>query len=368
MHKEFDMPEVEDILLDAFDALGYEENTNYVDVGKYYACHNPMSGDSGSKSAMVYKDEGNFKCFDVAIKLIRGGEEVEDTSLSLTEWLRASGVFGVYIKRICKYNFVKDWDVELYKEWLYEKLFGCASDQFSSFQKRRFEIMRKKFFKLYITDTDFFNSNTSIVLKEHTHKKEAKKKAELTMTETMSSRIAVKRYLNKRGLDFYDFMDPRTITFESGMQTIGIVMNYPNGFRKIRFISDMSGLRYMANTDNGKYEEFLPIVTDGKDKLILCEGELDGMSLALHKDKSFDIFAMHNCNSIPTNTTVKKSLSGYKEIVIKIDRKDFEKTKAFVVGKVKEMTNAKVICEPKTPTDDDYNDYLVRGELDTLKI
>jgi hypothetical protein len=322
---------------------------------------------------MIYKDDGNYKCFDTPVEVIRGGVQTTDTSLSLTEWIRKAGVFDVYIARICKYNFIKEWELVLYKEWLYNKTLDCDTSEFAPFQKRKFERLRKEFFKLYITDYDFFDSSREtskpIKLREHIKKKTATKtKSGLKILSNLSATIRAKKYLEQRGLPMVDFIEGGFIEFDSGYQTYGLIIKYQNGFRKIRFINDNASLRYMANNDNGTYDEFLKVQNVGSRKLILCEGELDALSLTFHKDaKDYDIYAMHNVISLPA-TDISGFLNRYDEVFIRIDRKDFDRNSQFLFGKIKDVFKGKVYCDPKTPTNDDYNDYLVRGELDNIEI
>ena len=133
-----EMPPIEDIILTAFDQLGYVENENFVDGGRYYTCHSPITEDHGSMSAMVYKDEGNIKIFNASVTVIRDGVEVDDSSLSLTEWLRYANLFYVYMQTILKYNFIKKSEINEYRLWLYDIILGIHHP-ISFKKKKRFE-------------------------------------------------------------------------------------------------------------------------------------------------------------------------------------------------------------------------------------
>jgi len=355
-----EMPPIEDIILTAFDQLGYVENENFIDSGRYYTCHSPITEDHGSMSAMVYKDEGNIKIFNASVTVVRDGVEVDDSSLSLTEWLRYANLFYVYMQTIFEYNFIKKTEINEYKEWLYDIILDMHHP-LPYKKKKRFEELRKSFFKMYIVDSDFFKEESKEITYKKVEKKEKKEDKKININYDLLAQIRANKYLKARGLEPRDDLKGVTVEFASGQKASGLSIEYKNGFRKIRMLNN-GIMRYLANKENGKYEILFEAKISNNDIAILCEGELDAISLSTVVD-DYDIFGLHNVNSIPNSNKIKEQLQKYNKIIIVLDRKDCDKNKKGLMDKLTKLFFGKIEILPKTPTEDDFNDYLIRGEL-----
>lgn len=341
-----------------------ELGVKYENRGKYYLLQNPLTDQDNKMSAQWWIDEGNFKSYNCAVEVVRGDKKVTDTSLSLTEFIRLSGQYDLYIDFILSSNYIKKSDLFLYKEALIE---------YSFFKKwsRTIDNFRKTFFSVYITDKDVLSYQTDREVrkftkfyKEKTEEDEEKKRAIELYPVNEFFNIKCSNYLKKRKLAHTDTIYPimvKTKSSEHGMPAICI--EYPNKFKKIRLLE--GNLRYMVDAYDGKYSMLYPARHIGSDKCYIIEGEFESQVFANYVKE--DVFALHNTSSVPKC----KQIESYHEVIIKLDYDRFEENSAHVMEKIKEIAPlAKVTIEPKVKllTENgkkmyDYNDLHIIGKL-----
>ncbi|MGL5690208.1 MAG: hypothetical protein ACRDD8_05235 [Bacteroidales bacterium] len=335
----------------------------YENRGKYYLLQNPLVDEDNKMSAQWWIDDGNFKSYNCAIEVTRAGKATTDTSLSLTEFVRASGRFDLYVDFILSSNYIKRSDLFAYKD---------AIIDYTLFKKwsRVVDKYRKIFFSVYITDKDVLSYQSDREIKTFTrfYKKDAveeqKKKAIELFEPAEFYKIKCRNYLSKRKIMITDSIYPimvKTQNNQHGMPAICI--SYPNGFKKLRLLE--GSLRYITDVSEAKYSMLYPARHKGTERCYVIEGEFESQVYTHYT--SDDVFALHNTSSVPKSM----QLENYKEIIIRIDFDRFEENYAHVLEKIKEISPfANVIIEPKIQllTDEgkkmyDYNDLHVMGEL-----
>lgn len=341
-----------------------ELGVKYENRGKYYLLQNPLTDQDEKMSAQWWIDDGNFKSYNCAVEVVRGDKKVTDTSLSLTEFIRLSGQFDLYLDFILSSNYIKKSDLFTYKDALVE---------FAFFKKnsRTINTFRKLFFSVYITDKDVLSYQTdrearkfTKFYKEKSEEPEERKRAIELYEPNEFFKIKCRNYMAKRKLDSTSTIYPTMVKTKSSTYGIpAICIEYPNQFKKIRLLE--GNLRYITDTYDGKYSMLYPARHLGADKCYIIEGEFE--SQVFSKYVSDDVFALHNTSSVPKTTQIEN----YKEIVIKLDFDRFEENAKHVLEKIKEIAPlARVIVEPKISllTNEgkkmyDYNDLHIINEL-----
>lgn len=358
--EEFDRPDNYEFFLEE---LFLSCDIEYKTSDKFFLIRNPFSSDGSSYSAQVWKDDGNFKTYDVTLKVTRRGKEVLDSSFSLTEFVRMLGMMNLYIDYIMQFHNISKSDFIEYKELLINFTF------FNKYSKK-LEIYRRKFFDFYITDSDIMRYDSDKPTKtfdypDYVKNKKEVEKAPILYTEPNDFyKMKCKAFMSKRKIPLSETVYPIMIKFpKSENQAPAIAIEYPNGFRKIRLID--GNLRYIADTSIEKYSVLYPSRNIGTETAYVVEGEFEGMVLSEYiKD---DVFSLHNTLSVP-NT---KQLINYKNIIIKLDFDKFAETSKNVIHRIKAIapySNVSISPKVELLKDDgkklyDYNDLHILGKL-----
>ncbi len=335
----------------------------YKKSDKYFLIRNPFSDDGNSYSAQIWKDDGNFKTYDVSLEVVRGGEKVLDTSFSLTEFVRMLGKMDLYIDYMLQFKEIKRSEFEQYRELLLD---------FVLFKKNN-PLLKKhriKFFNFYITDSDVLNYSSNRVVKKFNYNEYKKK--EKTIKKTMDIiepndffKIRCNNYISRRKLSFTETIKPVVMKFHSSNNTTpGICIYYPNGFKKIRLLD--GNVRYLTDTSDGKYECLYPANIVGSETAYVVEGEFE--SVVLSKYVNDDVYALHNTSSVPKTN----QLTNYKNIIVKLDFDKFNENKEFILEKIKAIAPYSIVTiSPKVEalTADgkkmfDYNDLHIAGKME----
>jgi len=244
-----------------------KENIDYESRSKYFYIQNPISLKNGNsdnnKSAAWYKKSGNLKVFNA------------DT---------INGKDFISIQELVSYM---GWNLD------YEKIMKLSIEELKSFYTKN-NIKKKK-------------------------EKPINPPIEVEISESDKKKCL--KYMEDRGiLGFDDICYPTStkIFTKNGSHFIksGICFKYPNGFKKIRYLTNDKKYRFIS-FGGGGYREFYTIRKDGNKKLILVEGESCGISVAKHV--KVDVKCMMNLKNIPDTN----SLEDYEEILVLIDHDKF---------------------------------------------
>ena len=345
--------EMEDVIIRALLDHGYTtDDILLYDNTEYISTFNPLTDDKNSKSCIIFKDSGILKMLNGTFE--RNGKIF--TTMTPTEWLRSIQKMKYYIAYICYKNQFSKKDLTEYTEYLEDYMLSLAK------KNKRFEEMRKIFYKNYILDKDIFGNEDSIftIIKEKTPIIEKKQLETVIRNElTPFEKNAIMKYCFTRKVEkLYDSENFYGVVLEYGnYKKPAIAFDYKNGFIKYRLIFEVDKkYRFRAY---GKYKDFYKVRQNFSDTCILVEGELEGLTISKYID--CDILCMHNTNTLPSEDSIN-NLSKYKNIIVKIDKDYYDQNKK-VFDKIKNVC-LNVIVDYKT--EDIAEDYNSLDQKDML--
>lgn len=332
------------------DILDYED-TDYI------VTYSPLSDDCITKSAMIFKTNGNLKLLNGTVKI----SDKDLTSLTLTQWLRALNIglkyYIIYIMDELEVDYI-----EIYSLYVYAQNRMLNIPQKYSAKCER---ILKKFYEHYIMDIDVLMITSLDYETTLTNRKLAKKpQIKESSTEIEHSNpneiISANEYLKKRGFDFglleyYQNLDIITIVQNELYRKPCIAFHYGGDFTKCRMIFETE--KQYRFRSFGKYEDFFYVRQNNSDTLYVIEGEIEALSVAEILEEG-DIVAIHNTNSLPTNLSLFEK---YNKIIIKIDKDRYEENKNAFNCKY----SNKIIVDYKIDDDSgiDYNDLFAEKLL-----
>ena len=335
---------------------GYCYGQQYRKYSDYYLAYNPLIQDNRSMSSQIYIKDGIMLMYNGSIDVMRKNKMVSSNSIPPSEYARILGFFDLYIDFVLM-NYDVDLSVMMeYKNSFNEFVLNGNSGGFG----RGIARFRKFLFQNFITDSDVMRYNcrkTKVDIIRHFKKPEKKiyKKNEIMLEKPMFfCKRQIEKYCEKRKISFQSNVIPVLIRYENGSSDNGICFNYPNGFKKIRFISEDSPRRYMALSDEGDYQYFFEARVCKSKNCFIVEGEIEALTIT--NIITDDVYAMHNVNSLPEHLS---QLKGYDKIYLRVDFDKFESVKESFYRLVHEFGDKveimpKIICYDKKI---DYN-YL----------
>lgn len=333
-----------DEILDINDVEEYKE---------YYKLYNPLSPDSETKSAMIFKEDGALRMFNSSIEIL--GKQ--KTTLMLTEWLRLTNTLKYYIEYIrIKFNISFE-ELSLYKEDLLSFLFFSTTYKL---KKYRFDWIRKTLYKSFILDKDIFEIQGKVEFKKISKEKTVNKidsKIDIISPNSYEEE-AINKYRITRKINSHKNVKNVIVLINELYRKCGISFYYGNGFTKIRIINE-NKFRYFCQ---GKYEELFEVRVNNTKTCFIIEGEINALSIQDYiKD---DIYSLHNVNSIPTNLY---QLKNYEKIIIKIDKDKFTETKKLFIEKIRnKLQDKEVTIDYATDNEgDDFNSLHQNNLLST---
>lgn len=347
---------VYDVVLCSLYEQGYTKDDIMDFDEDYIQTFSPVGDDLNTKSSIIFKENGNLKVFNSTIEV----DEKHYTTLTLTSWLRQ-------IKPKLKYwiqyiIFSKNIDKNIiphYQQYVANKLLKLPQKY-----NRKFEELRKIFYKNYILDIDIININT---IDELSYEKIQAKNKPKIHTAKMSIEEAdeyetelIEKYVESRGLKLpiMKNAEAKVVVYNGIYRKPAICFNYMCDFRKFRVVFE--GEKKNRFRALGKYTNFFEVrLSNNSDTLYVVEGEIEGITISKYIDD--DIVSIHNTNSLPAE--YEKLFSKYKKIVVKIDKDRFEDNYKAFLGK---HNNIIIDYKVDDPTKD-YNDLHKNGTL-TLDI
>lgn len=341
--------------------------------GDFYLCYNIFSNDTNSKSASIWRDDGTFQMHNSTTDDGR-------TRYALVEWIKELGYVDVYVKWICKReNITKE------RMCFFDYVIKKSFDKMNRNEKMAFMDFKKIFCKKYFlkpsTLIDRKESSKFITLESFKPKQKAKNSS-IEITPPIDSHIGlIEKYMIYRGLEESDICYPVTVHINNFIKKGGVCFEYPNGFRKIRYIGYEKGGRYfdvnkkfkfLANSENGKYEELYIVKNNLSDIAIVCEGETEGHTISNYI-QDYDIYTSHNAVAMADES---RTLSKYSKIIVFLDLDRYEDIKVgvknsisktattsniFVLPKFNKKLQAQ-ICDKFEIENTDFNDLFTRNK------
>lgn len=334
-----------DGLIEAIDEhTGILQVTKY---DKYYLCFNPFSDDTSSRSASIWRNDGAMQVHNSSRT-----DGLYENRYSMIEWIRQTGCVDIYIRWICKREGIITLEMRKYEDVI-KKQFSSMTKREKGMLKRFKDIFHKKYF-LKIDDVlnrekiSGFKKSDSFTSKKKTIKTDIKIYDPLDKHKSM-----IEKYMEYRGIPKSSKCFGVTVEINNFIKKPAVCFLYPNGFRKLRFIGywdeekntyvdSNKKFKFMANSDNGSYEELYEIRKNWTDIAIVCEGETEGYML--EKYFECDIFTLHNAVAVADRSNV---LSKYKSVFVFVDLDRYMEIKDGVHKAVKEKTQANVRVLPK---------------------
>jgi hypothetical protein len=336
---------VYDVVLCSLYEQGYTKDDIMDFDDNYIQTFSPVGDDLNTKSSVIFKESGNLKIFNSTIEI----DGSHYTTLTLTSWLRQ-------IKPKLKYwiqyiIFSKNIDkniIPYYQQYVANKLLKLPQKY-----NRKFEELRKIFYKNYILDIDIININT---IDELTYEKiQAKNKpkkniSKMTIEEADEYEVRlVEEYIESRGLklSIIKNVEAKVVVYNGIYRKPAVCFNYMCDFRKFRIIFESEKKnRFRAL---GKYSDFFEVrLSNNSDTLYVVEGEIEGITISKYIND--DIVAIHNTNSLPIE--YEKLFSKYKKVIVKIDKDRFKDNYKAFLGK-----HSNIIVDYKiNDSTKDYND------------
>lgn len=351
-----------------FDEIGYEYPKDYKCHGRYYTAFNPLIPDKNSKSCQIYKKDGIILMYNGVIEVERKGIKTMSNSITPSEYSRILNKFDVYIDFIIHYYRIDYDTVQEYKTEITDIALNGGGVSWG--KQIGFDNLRRLFFDNYITDEDIIkykSINKSLRYLTRLFKKEPKEifediKIQLLKPLPINEKL-IKMYCDRRKIElFEDKVYPVAVSMSNKYYENGVCFQYPNGFKKIRFIRDNASMRYLAYTGDGQYNCFFEAKVEHKTKeCFLVEGEIEGLTISKLIDD--DIYCMHNTNSLPSSFD---QLSLYEKVYVKIDYSDKFNELAKSIKDRLSALNKEIIVTPKFISEDkkvDYNYMYIKNNL-----
>ena len=350
--------------------IGYEYIKDYIGYNSYYLAFNPLIKDTKSKSCKIHRKDGIMLMYNGNVEVKRKGVTTTSNSITPSEYARILNRFNLYIDFVIKYYGVDLSTLREYKSKLIDSQLN-TNPIVNWREKQGMENFRRFLFDQFITDEDIINYNANKTIKKileqfNKEEKELFKEQSITLKEPLKfNSLLIKKYMNERLIPYQNNVKEVVVDFNGDYMLPAICFEYPNGFKKLRFIKKNSKKRYLAYDNDGKYECLFEARVNGTKNCIIVEGEIEALSLlGIVED---DVYAMHNVNSIPKNLN---QLVNYSKVFVRVDFDKFKEVKDGIENSVNKFiknnklsieldVKPKIICEDKEV---DYN-YLLKKNM-----
>jgi len=308
---------------------------------KYYICQNPMLKDE-KPSFQIYENDGTCVSWNGLIN----GKEI----LSIKDVCIFTGNYNLYVEWACSQSKVPITAVNKYKE--------TFNDVF--IDKSKIGYLKQIIYPL--TQAPFYISFTSLVtvgrgkiIRRKFESTQKKKESNIRIEDPNAEELKIgTEYLEKRKISTSDICSIKRIVINDFFKSVAICFTYPCGFVKIRFTSGS-----FKCLSKGSYQSLLKIRDNNTKRVIVIEGEIEGVSILEYTD--MDIYAMHNKASLPKDISV---LNKYDDITFLVDGDKYEDCVTILNNKLKNTklnySIRKKICNLEGV---DYNDLLVGNKL-----
>jgi 5S rRNA maturation endonuclease (ribonuclease M5) len=346
----------------------------------FYWCFNIFSDDHNSKSACIWRDDGTLQMHNAT------GEDGR-TRYTLVEWISELGYIDIFVKWICKQENISPETMSFY-DYVLRKDFNFRSPK----EKIAYGEIKRIFFNKYFLSTSKIINRRFInkIISSETFKpKDKAKNTSVKISPPLDSHLKqIEDYMLYRGLEESDICYPVTVHINGFMKKAGVCFEYPNGFRKVRYVGYKKEdgryydynkkYKFTASSEFGRYEELYAIRFGDSVTAIISEGETEGHMLAKYIPK-FDVYTSHNAVAMADKSNV---LSKYDRVIVFLDLDRYEEIKDGVKQSIlKTAVNAKVsvlpkfnkelqekICKKYDIENTDFNDLFTRNEEELKKI
>lgn len=299
--------------------LEYEAKENY------YITQNPFMEDR-NPSFVIYRD-GWCKSYNGCIN----GKDI----LHISNVAKLLGFKSKYIEFVLSYEHIP---THLFNNLKDNILNGKSVDGFC------YEVMNSN----GIRKNDIVSNEYFFKVENETFNKR-KKKVKSNISEldiSRKGRIACEEYIKRRRINS-NLIEPVSVCFDGKFSKYAIAIRYQDGFTKYRFIEGK--FRYMCK---GKFDKLLSVVVDDNDTCLVVEGEFEAISL--DRLKGYDVYAMHNCNTI-TRACIEQ-LKSYERVIFVVDYDKYYEIKDKLESLV---DNSEVIYKFNDDKSMDFNSYIV---------
>ena len=352
------------------DNIGYEYPKDYIGYKNYYLAFNPLIKDTKSKSCKIHRKDGIMLMYNGNIEVKRKGVITTSNSITPSEYARLLNKFNLYIDFVIKHYGIDLSTLREYKNHLIDTQLN-TNPIVNWSVKRGAENFRRFLFDQFITDDDIINYNANKTMKKvleqfNQEQKEVFELQEIQIKEPLKfNQMLIAKYMKERLIPSQKNTKGVVVDFNNDYMLPAICFEYPNGFKKLRFIKKNSKKRYLAYDNDGKYECLFEARVNGTKNCIIVEGEIEALSLlGIVED---DVYAMHNVNSIPKNLN---QLVNYSKVFVRVDFDKFKEVKDGIENSINKFiknnklsieldVKPKIICEDKEV---DYN-YLLKKNM-----
>lgn len=352
------------------DNIGYEYPKDYIGYKNYYLAFNPLIKDTKSKSCKIHRKDGIMLMYNGNIEVKRKGVVTTSNSITPSEYARLLNKFNLYIDFVIKHYGIDLSTLREYKNHLIDTQLN-TNPIVNWSVKRGAENFRRFLFDQFITDDDIINYNANKTMKKvleqfNQEQKEVFELQEIQIKEPLKfNQMLIAKYMKERLIPSQKNIKGVVVDFNNDYMLPAICFEYPNGFKKLRFIKKNSKKRYLAYDNDGKYECLFEARVNGTKNCIIVEGEIEALSLlGVVED---DVYAMHNVNSIPKNLN---QLLDYSKVFVRVDFDKFKEVKDGIENSINKFiknnklsieldVKPKIICEDKEV---DYN-YLLKKNM-----
>lgn len=352
------------------DNIGYEYPKDYIGYKNYYLAFNPLIKDTKSKSCKIHRKDGIMLMYNGNIEVKRKGVITTSNSITPSEYARLLNKFNLYIDFVIKHYGIDLSTLREYKNHLIDTQLN-TNPIVNWSVKRGAENFRRFLFDQFITDDDIINYNANKTMKKvleqfNQEQKEVFELQEIQIKEPLKfNQMLITKYMKERLIPSQKNTKGVVVDFNNDYMLPAICFEYPNGFKKLRFIKKNSKKRYLAYDNDGKYECLFEARVNGTKNCIIVEGEIEALSLlGIVED---DVYAMHNVNSVPKNLN---QLVNYSKVFVRVDFDKFKEVKDGIENSINKFirnnklsieldVKPKIICEDKEV---DYN-YLLKKNM-----
>lgn len=359
-----------DGLIEYIDSL-----TDRLCVEKYsdfYLCYNMFTEDKNSKSASIWRDDGTLQMHNST------GEDGK-TRYSISEWISELGMVDIFVKWICKRE-----DIDVKKMEFYDYVIKKDFQKMGRNERNACMEFKKIFCKKYFLKVSVVANRkhvTKFITSQSFIPKQKSKATSVLIDKPLDIHLnSILDYMDYRGLEESDICYPVTVHINGFIKKGGVCFEYPNGFRKVRYVGFKKDGKYvdankkfkfLANSENGRYEELYCIKFGDTTTAIVCEGETEGFMLS--KYMNCDIYTSHNAVAMADKSKV---LEKYERVIVFLDLDRYEEIKAGVKKSISNTAlKAHITVLPKFPkslqdkickhyeiANTDFNDLYIRNE------
>ena len=228
-----------------FDKIGYKYGTNFKALDEYYHCHNPLNDDSGSKSAMIWKDTGALKMYNDVIN--------NKTHFPLKEWVKMIGCIDLYAEFVVKSSGIRVHKLNKYRDLLVKSsILRLSRDEIT--EKKALQAVFKEIglSRSDVLGTSSITTNTSRRFEPKARITSSNKREVIPSDKDYNRGV---KYLEKRNLPVVpNICYPSSIVYSTqdkdnmiDLYKVPVIgLRYPNGFVKFRYLHNKGG-RYTSD-------------------------------------------------------------------------------------------------------------------------